>query len=530
MRYSRMVVATSLVTIGCGGSGSSAADDAGTPNPPNPPQSPTLHDDIYEALAGATVLVDAAHGITANDVLKGSAFAGFDGATNHGSIKIAANGSFAYTPDPEFSGTDTFEYEIGGGHATASFTVERRALFVDNQAPSGGDGTQAAPFDGLALALNAANQVGDVIFVFAGDGTNTGLAVAGDIVLATAGLTLIGEGVGLATAQGTIVPAGDLPLLTGRIVVTGDRVTVAGLRSTGGPGGVRVHSANGVTIRNNRFTNPINRQSSVDLDNVAGAIEVSHNVFSHGAASGDALHLVQSVASAQYIITKNTFTATATVGNAASGKLFSASFNGSAQATLTMNENASTGPGPGQGWQDLWEMVLAGSANLTMTATQNTFDGGVGKGIHIDPSESSVLNATFVNNFSINVGGAPIFVNYSNASSGTLVLRGTTTSGVGPQQIRTLSSAPVKFALRDNVFRSTGGVSADITLASVSPQSLLCVDFTNNDLGSLILSRQGTQFDVEQATELDTLNALDGTVQAPFNAPSEVADGTCGIP
>jgi hypothetical protein len=81
---------------------------------------------------------------------------------------------------------------------------------VDNTAAPGGTGTLAAPFDTLVEA-ETASAAGDTIFVFEGDGTDTGQ---------DAGITLkndqrlIGQGVGLIVGPAMIVPASGNPVIS----------------------------------------------------------------------------------------------------------------------------------------------------------------------------------------------------------------------------------------------------------------------------------------------------------------------------
>jgi len=54
-----------------------------------------------------------------------------DGGPKHGTVKVNADGTFAYTPNPDFSGIDTFTYMVSdgrGGTAVATATVEVTAV------------------------------------------------------------------------------------------------------------------------------------------------------------------------------------------------------------------------------------------------------------------------------------------------------------------------------------------------------------------------------------------------------------------
>jgi VCBS repeat-containing protein len=88
-----------------------------------------------------------------------------------GTVVLAANGSFTYTPDPDFNGTDTFTYEAfdGADAATATVTVTVSPV---NDAPSftsGGDavGSAAGGAQSQAWATNIspgpANESGQTL-------------------------------------------------------------------------------------------------------------------------------------------------------------------------------------------------------------------------------------------------------------------------------------------------------------------------------------------------------------------------------
>src|SRR6185295_14351609 len=80
-------------------------------------QAPTAADDSYIANDGETLTVTAANGVFKND---------FDADQNtlttalqvdaqHGTLLLNSDGSFTYTPDEGFSGTDTFTYKANDG-------------------------------------------------------------------------------------------------------------------------------------------------------------------------------------------------------------------------------------------------------------------------------------------------------------------------------------------------------------------------------------------------------------------------------
>ena len=122
------------------------------------------------------------------------------GATaNGGKVDLQSNGEFIFTPKAgDTAATDTFMYQVTDGMDTTTarpvtIRLKERAWFVKNNAPASGQGRSNDPFDTLAEA-QAASLANDYIFVYFGDGANTGQASG--IVLKN-GQHLIGEFAGL---------------------------------------------------------------------------------------------------------------------------------------------------------------------------------------------------------------------------------------------------------------------------------------------------------------------------------------------
>ncbi len=102
---------------------------------------PTTVDDSYST-AEATPLTVADPGVTTNDNLCGS-----DGlvisvaAPTHGTLSgfDDSGGGFTYTPDPGFTGTDTFTYrleDVESNTATVTITVTAPATTTTTAAPT----------------------------------------------------------------------------------------------------------------------------------------------------------------------------------------------------------------------------------------------------------------------------------------------------------------------------------------------------------------------------------------------------------
>src|SRR5207237_762540 len=74
---------------------------------------PTAKPDSYAVNANTALTVTAGAGILANDVnpLGGLMTATLITGTAHGTLSLSADGSFTYTPNANFTGTDTFTYQ-----------------------------------------------------------------------------------------------------------------------------------------------------------------------------------------------------------------------------------------------------------------------------------------------------------------------------------------------------------------------------------------------------------------------------------
>lgn len=185
-----------------------------------------------------TPFVSATARLTTNDLPNGGVTAtpGTVTTTAGGSVTIAADGTFRYTPKANPGGaattSDSFTYTVtsntGGGAtvtsapATVTLNLAGRVWYVKNNGPAG-NGQSPTPFSTLAAATTA-STASDTIYIYQGSGT-TGLTTPS--ILKT-GQKLIGQGVALVVNGTTLVPAGGFPLL-GSTVTLASGVTVAGI-------------------------------------------------------------------------------------------------------------------------------------------------------------------------------------------------------------------------------------------------------------------------------------------------------------
>jgi VCBS repeat-containing protein len=102
---------------------------------------PIANDDNYSVNEGATLTVSAALGVLANDSdpNNDALTAVLADDADHGDLTLNANGSFVYTPDANFAGTDTFSYFADDGLST-TLAVVTIVVNSINDAPAGTNG------------------------------------------------------------------------------------------------------------------------------------------------------------------------------------------------------------------------------------------------------------------------------------------------------------------------------------------------------------------------------------------------------
>ncbi len=87
-----------------------------------PPGSVLAVDDRYSIEEDGVLAVGAAAGLLANDI-GGPTTAMLVDDVAHGELVLSADGSFTYTPEANFNGTDGFSYQVGTNEATVTIRV-----------------------------------------------------------------------------------------------------------------------------------------------------------------------------------------------------------------------------------------------------------------------------------------------------------------------------------------------------------------------------------------------------------------------
>ena len=151
--------------------------------------------DSYTTAEGETLSVDAP-GVLDNDTDAEGDDLTATSATpaGNGSVEVAADGSFTYTPDAGFSGEDTFTYKADDGTSSSAATTVTITVEADeeppvNNAPVAVDDSTWATVAGEPLVMAAPGVLGNDTDVDGDDLTATGLSqpAGGSVDLAADG-------------------------------------------------------------------------------------------------------------------------------------------------------------------------------------------------------------------------------------------------------------------------------------------------------------------------------------------------------
>ena len=132
---------------------------------------PVANNYYFTLRAGQTLTTVATNGLLVNDSnLQGKLIATSFSQPAHGALTVSMDGSFSYTPNPGFTGTDTFYYYIGNGVLTASALVT--FTVVDNPPVANPDFYEVSPIGatGSSGALTVAATNGVLVNDFDPDG------------------------------------------------------------------------------------------------------------------------------------------------------------------------------------------------------------------------------------------------------------------------------------------------------------------------------------------------------------------------
>ena len=117
---------------------------------------PATEADAYSIDEDGTLTVTAANGVLKNDSDGDSDTfsAMIETEPTDGDVTLNADGSFVYTPDADFFGTDTFAYKATDGSNTSGVTTVTITVNSMPDAPTASSDTQTAPNDGTFVLID----------------------------------------------------------------------------------------------------------------------------------------------------------------------------------------------------------------------------------------------------------------------------------------------------------------------------------------------------------------------------------------
>lgn len=408
-----------------------------------------LANDSSDSAIAATPVVDAA-------------------TTGGGTITIAANGSFLYTPPlGQDTGTDTYVYTATSNGvsntATITFNISDIVWFVDNASVAAThDGRSNAPFTGMGSGANnlgsansnAGPDFGAYIYVSKGAGTTTGsytfkhdqTLIGAGATLTVGTLTVTGNAANTPALGGTLTLAnnvttdgfdmstGSLSAIVGASV-TGLNVKVRDISTTTGTGVSLTGSGNtGTMVFNSVSTGAAPNGITVSNFATPGTLTVNGGTIANTTGTGINLDTVADPTLTGVTINEGAATALAlastpltlggslTIATTAGGTGVAFS-GGTASIAAGANTFSITNTGAGQG------IVATSGGTIFVTGSNSTISTATGIALNVANTTIGASGLTFK---SISSNGATNGINLdTTGSSGGLTVTGNGSAGTG---------------------------------------------------------------------------------------------------
>jgi hypothetical protein len=443
--------------------------------------------------------------------------------TQGGSVTLAADGTFKYTPPVTVSAlsSDTFTYTISsntGGTAaattangTVTLNLSNRVWYVNPNAGSNGNGQSQSPWNSTANikqqpTVGGANT-GDTIFVYNGPTGN----LTANIPL-KASQTLQGEGVALVVNSVTLRSAGTAPSLTAssaNVVSVNDGNTITGVTLTNSTNSLITGSPAGLTVDTVTLT-PSGTASGINLTGGSGAVTIS-NVTMTGTSSGDMLK-------------SNTGTHTWTVTNSPMTQ------------TVGRAINASNRTGGGMSFDSASTItVSAGTTDGAITLTTNsgsetfTFNGKVALTVSgavrgFLASNSGTVNVVDNTSTLSATGGAALDFQSTTIGASGLKFRSIAANGGTNGIVLNTTGSSGGLTVAGTGSANSGGTIQNTTGAGISLTSTTSPSFNNMNIQTTTKSGvSGTQ--VTNFTFTNGTINNSGTAGAPVDDRSNIGFG-----
>ena len=457
---------------------------------------------------GLAVSLPVAAGLLANDltVTDTISVVPFSGATTHGTVAIASDGAFLYTPAAGFVGNDSFTYTVRNNavpaltnSATATITISNRVWYVDNSLAPVGSGTSTAPFKSLG-SVSGVDASGDYVYVFSGSGT-----YGSPLALKTSE-KLIGNGVALVVGSVTLRSAGTRPTLGGTVTLASN-VTIDGIdMSTGSSTALTGSGVAGlsVAVRNLSTTTGSaviltgtgtadGTLSFTQISTNGAAIGVSLTTFNGaftvngdgtGRANGSGGTFANTTSRAVSLLTTSGTISLKSMGMQLNTSALSCMLvDNNAGGNVTVNVTGCTFTGvPTSASQNkaLLQFDVGGTATVTGNVQGSFFNGSKNYGFFAQGAGTSVTNVT-VNQCGF---GTDVITTGAVNRPGTTI---TNPNAIG-LNIGNGSSAQVYYTITNNTFWGANGLAGAIYAVSVSGSgttaaSHLSGSFNDNQIG-----------------------------------------------
>ncbi|HSP15269.1 MAG TPA: putative Ig domain-containing protein [Thermoanaerobaculia bacterium] len=498
--------------------------------------------------------------VIANDLPGGGVAvnAGTFATTQGGSVTIAADGTFQYTPPVTAAplASDTFNYTItsntGGtgtptsATGTATLNLSGRVWYVENNVTNG-SGQSQSPFNSLSNFTNGArigpDTAGDIIFVYTGDGTttnqNAGVSLLANEQLIGQGLNAAASGFALVVNGNNLVATGTNPQITNATansdaVVLNDGNSVKGLTITGATrDGIAGNTRNSFTGDTLIIQN--NVASGLHFTAMLGAIVLTNTQVTGNLTGLDVNGGIASISlDNTCAITANggqrsvsiqnrtaggagAITVAATIIDGGTGIFVGSNNNGTisftGSQTLSTTSNAAVTLSTNVGATITFSGILnittttgngfsaAAGGTLNVTGTANVTTGAAGVGVNINGITVGGSGVTFT---SVNTTGATTGISLNTVTGTITVSSGTVTggtTGISGTSFGTLAvGATLNVSAATALNLNTGVVSG--TFANVSSTggtngvNLIAVTGTWGATGGSLTGAAGSTFNV----------------------------------
>jgi hypothetical protein len=418
--------------------------------------------DAYTSIGNVGITVPVGNGVLTNDVSPDATAITASVTTNvtHGTLVLAANGSFTYTPTTGYTGSDSFIYTVTSTNGltstnnTVTLTVDAPLWFVNIAAASNGDGSLASPFkdwsdfatsNALTGTVNPA--VNQTIFVYSGTYSGAATLKTGQKVLGQGATTT------LASFAGATVPT-----FSNTLPTTGGTNPNPNLTSSGTT--ITIPTTSTITLRGFDMGN-----STTDISSGAsfGTLTTSEMALN---GNGQTLNLQAGTLSAS-------FTSISSTNSVAQGiRLSSVSGTLTSTGGTTITNPAADGIG----------VYSSSSVNANFGNTNITGSGGAG--LFVSGAANNTATLTF-GDLDIAPNAVQNAINYFGSgsltcTSGTITASNTpgSTAGIGIAGGSAAQKATLSMVLNSFTMTGTAGTTVGLDI--------------QNTLGSFTINGTGT--------------------------------------